>query len=189
MNKESTRREILRAARRLFARYGYADTPLSAVVQAAKVTTGAVYHHFGDKKGLFRSVAESVEKEILERIGAQTLSVDDGWSKLTIGTTAILEIATEPDIRRIIFLDAPNVIGAAAWREVELQFGFGAMHQLLVQLKAADKINVPSAGVLAAMLLGALIEAANSVALAEDKTKALADAKATISVFLEAIRA
>src|SRR5258708_39717027 len=187
MNKESTQREILRAARRLFARYGYADTPLSAIVQAAKVTTGAVYHHFGDKKGLFRSVAESVEKEILERIGAQTLSVDDGWSKLTIGTTAILEIATEPDIRRIVFLDAPNVIGAATWREVELQFGFGAMHQLLVQLKAAGKISAPSVGVLAAMLLGALIEAANSVALAEDKTKALEDAKATISVFLEAI--
>jgi len=99
-----------------------------------------------------------------------------------------LEIATEPDIRRIVFLDAPNIIGAATWREVELQFGFGAMHKLLVELKAAGQIQAPSTSVLAAMLLGALIEAANSVAMAEDKPTAIADAKATISIFLEAIR-
>ena len=188
MNTDSTRREILRAARKLFALHGYADTPLSAIVHAAKVTTGAVYHHFGDKKDLFRSVAESVEIEILERIAARARGVEDAWSRLVIGTSAILEIATEPDIRRIVFLDAPNVIGAATWREVELQFGFGAMHKLLVELKAAGQIQAPSTSVLAAMLLGALIEAANSVAMAEDKPTAIADAKATISVFLEAIR-
>src|SRR5258707_950225 len=96
LNKEATRDAILHAARKLFARHGYADTSLAQVVQAARVTTGAVYHHFGDKKNLFQAVAESVEVEILKRIAERASDLPSAWQRLMAGTAAMLQVCTEP---------------------------------------------------------------------------------------------
>lgn len=48
----ATREKILEAAARLFALKGYHDTKLEEVRQAAEVTTGAFFHHFGSKEDL-----------------------------------------------------------------------------------------------------------------------------------------
>jgi len=186
--KESTRRGILRAARRLFAEKGYSATTLVAVGRAAKVTTGALYHHFKGKKDLFRAVAEGIEAEILERVGIETQNIRDPWSKLEMGISAMLDICREPDIRRIVLLDAPNVIGGTEWREIELRHGYGAMYQALTALQTLGVIRSLPVNVLAPMLLGAMIEGANSVAAAQDKGAALADAKEAISLLLQGLR-
>jgi AcrR family transcriptional regulator len=186
--KESTRRSIVRAARRVFARKGYSATTLDAVVRLARVTTGALYHHFGSKKELFRAVAESIEIEIMQKVGSATRDIQDPWSRLVTGVFAMLDMCCEPDIRRIVFLDAPNVIGGAEWREIELKYGYGTMRQALTQLQAAGVIRPLPVSVLAPMLLGAMIEAANCLAAREDKTVALAEAKEAISVLLQAVR-
>jgi AcrR family transcriptional regulator len=187
---EGTRRAILRAARQVFARRGYAGTSLSAVVRAAKVTTGAVYHHFGDKQGLFRAVAEQVEAEILERILAAARPDTDPWTRFLVCTNAMFAICTEPDVHRIVFLDAPNVIGAAEWRAIEMRFGLGAMHQGLAELKDAGRIRAGSIDVLAPILMGALIEAANTIARAEPRKRAatMTEAQATITRLLESLK-
>ena len=188
LNSEGTRRAIRRAARRLFGRLGYAGTSLAAVVRAANVTTGAVYHHFGDKRGLFRAVAEDAEAEILERILAARPENADPWAGFLACTSAMFVVCTEPDIHRIVFLDAPNVFGATEWREIEMRFGFGAMHGALKSLKAAGLIRSGSVDVLAPILMGALIEAANTIARAEDKAATSADAHDTIVRLLESLR-
>jgi AcrR family transcriptional regulator len=188
LHQESTRRTILRSARRLFAQKGYSSTTLDAVVRAARVTTGAVYHHFGSKTDLFRAVAEAIEVEILQRVGAATRDIKDPWSKLVSGISAMLEICCEPDIRRIVLVDAPNVIGGAEWREIEIKYGYGAMCEALAGLQAAGAIRPLPVSILAPMLLGALIEAANSIATAQDRVAALAAASEAISVLLEALR-
>lgn len=188
LNKEATRAAILAAARTLFASHGYVGTSLDAVVRSARVTTGAVYHHFGDKKELFQAVAESVEIEILKRVAERALAVTDAWQRLLAGVSAMLEICTEPAIRRIVFLDAPNVIGAAKWRAIELRFGYGALHRTFVELQEAGQIRAPAIDIVAPMILGALIEAANSVAIAKHKRVALAAAQETITRFLQCLR-
>ena len=188
LNKQATRAAILRAARRLFAKEGYAETQLQAVVREAGVTTGAVYDHFGDKKSLFRAVAELAEREILQRLAKATRGTRDPWSKLDTATMAMLEICSEPGIRQIVFLDAPNVIGAAEWHAIELRHSYGAMREVLGQLSAAGEIRRVPVDVLAPMLLGALIAAANNVALAEDTTAALTHAREVASIFLQALR-
>jgi AcrR family transcriptional regulator len=188
LHQESTRRSILRSARRLFAQKGYSATTLDGVVRAARVTTGAVYHHFGSKMDLFRAVAVAIEVEILERVGAATRDIQDPWSKLVSGVSAMLEICCEPDIRRIVLVDAPNVIGGAEWREIEIKYGYGAMHEALRGLQAAGAIRPLPVSILAPMLLGALIEGANSIAMAQDRVAALAAAREAISVVLEALR-
>jgi AcrR family transcriptional regulator len=187
-NSEATRHEIMRAARRLFARRGYAATPLGAIVRAAKVTTGAVYHHFGDKKALFRAVAEAVEVGILERILAASRERGDPWDRLVTGTSAMLSICAEAHIQRIVFVDAPNVIGAQEWREIEKRFAFGVLRQVLQGLMDAGVIRTGSVDVLAPILLGATIEAATAVARAADQAAALAEAQATMVRFLAALR-
>lgn len=187
-NSEATRHDILRAAGRLFARHGYAGTSLDAIVRAAKVTTGAVYHHFGDKKALFQAVAEGVEREILERIALASRAESDPWARLLAGVSAMLGICAEPHIQRIAFIDAPNVIGAREWREIELRFAFGVLRQVLDGLQRAAVIRAGSVDILAPILLGATIEAATAAARADDKAAALAEARGTILRFLEALR-
>jgi AcrR family transcriptional regulator len=188
INRQATRAAILRAARKLFAKHGYAGTPLESIVRAAKVTTGAVYDHFGDKKALFQAVAEGAELEILERLGSATKDAPDAWSRLVTGTMAMLEICSEPDIRQIVFVDAPNVIGVAEWHAIELRYGYGAMRETLRELLASGQIRRAPLEMLAPMLLGALITAASRVALAPDPARALTDAREMALIFLQALK-
>jgi TetR/AcrR family acrAB operon transcriptional repressor len=57
---EQTRRQIISAARRTFARQGVTRTTLEDVARAAGVTRGAIYWHFADKTDLFFAMREQV---------------------------------------------------------------------------------------------------------------------------------
>ena len=60
---EATTTALVDAARELFAQDGYAATSLDAVAAKARVTKGAVYHHFEGKQQLFEAVfAREVER-------------------------------------------------------------------------------------------------------------------------------
>jgi len=184
-NSDATRQAIIHAATRLFGQHGYAATPLSAVTEAAAVTTGAVYHHFGDKQGLFRAVAEGVEAEILQRITTAGAGQPTLWDIFVTGTLAMLEICAEPHIQQIAFADAPNVLGAAAWRETEKRYAFGLLRQVLEGLRQSGVIRIGSADVVAPILLGAAIEAATAVAR---DPAALGEARATLLRLLDSLR-
>lgn len=187
-NAEATRALIIETARDVFATKGYSDALLADIVAKAKVTTGAVYHHFGDKKGLFRAVAEGVEAEILLGVATAAATQSDPWRQLMAAVEATLEICGEPGIQRIIFIDAPTVIGPAAWREIELKYAFGGMRAALHGLIANGVIRAGSADLLASILLGALIEAARAVAMAQDKPAAAAEARTTVTRLFESLR-
>src|SRR5437868_1913373 len=121
-NREATRRAILDAARHAFGRDGFEAASLAEIVREARVTTGAVYHHFGDKRGLFRQVAEDIEGEILAKVGMAAAARSDPWEGLMAALDASLEFCRDPELRRIIFMDARTVLGAEAWREIEQQY-------------------------------------------------------------------
>ncbi len=187
-NAETTRALIIAEARKVFAEKGFADAWLAEIVTAAKVTTGAVYHHFGDKKGLFLAVAEAVETDILRCVGLAAAIKSDPWEQLLAAVDATLEICAEPEVQRIVFLDAPTVIGPAAWREIELKYAFGGMRAALQGLIDGGVIRAGSADVLASILLGALIEAARAVARADDNAAAMADARSTVARLFASLR-
>lgn len=188
LSADATRAQIIREARRVFARDGFAAAGLVEIARAANATTGAIYHHFKDKKGLFRATAEDVERELLERVGAIAVKESDPWAQLRAGAIASLELSSEPNIARIIFHEAPSVIGNAEWREIERRYAFGMTVQLLVALKASGASRIRDAELTASMLLGALIEAATTISLAKDKKTALADARATMTYLVDALR-
>ena len=59
------------AARELFTERGYAAVGTEEIVRRAQVTRGALYHHFADKRDLFRAVHEQMEGEIVAAIAAR----------------------------------------------------------------------------------------------------------------------
>ena len=109
----ATRTELLRAARELFAARGYADVGTEEIVRAAHLTRGALYHHFADKRDLFRAVHAQLAEELLGQIVAQTAGSADAWEALVRGMRAFLDLCEDPAVIRISHLDAPAVLGWA----------------------------------------------------------------------------
>lgn len=177
---EATKTRIIEIARASFARDGFVKTALSEIVASAGVTTGALYHHFGGKKGLFIAVAEHVEQEILDHVVARAIQGASLWDTLENGLEVTLEICAQPDIQQIVFRDAPNVVGATAWRDIEMKYAFGLMQNTIQDLAKADAIDAPLPLLTAQILLGSVIEAAHGVALADDQPAALREAAFTI---------
>ncbi len=163
-NLEATRAALLLVARRHFARRGYVATEVGAIAAAARVTTGAIYHHFGNKKGLFRAVAEQLEAEILAV--AASAEGTDPWQRLRAGFDLLIDVCAAEDVQRIIFIEAPQVIGPEAWREIELHYTYGATRMVLEALMAAGVLRRCPVDLVARSLVALLGEAASEVARA-----------------------
>jgi AcrR family transcriptional regulator len=185
---EQTRARIITVAQSFFARDGFAAASLAEIVQAADVTTGAVYHHFGDKKGLFTAVAESLEQVILDEI-SRLPRTGDLWTRFENGVLRTLEICARPDIQRIVFQEAPMVVGPSEWRAIEVKYSLGLMQASIRALNAAGAIQAPNADLTAQILLGAIIQAAHNIAISDGKPQALADAQSIIRRLIRSLKA
>lgn len=184
---EATRARIIEAARGIFAESGFTAAPQSEIVAAADVTTGAIYHHFGDKKGLFRAVAENVEQEILDYVLARLGAVRFDAATLIRGVELTLEKCAAPDIQRIVFRDAPTLFGHREWREVEINYAFGLMASALVAMAESGVYDIRNPQLTAQVILGNVVELAHAVAEAEDKAAALTEAKRIMRAILGAL--
>jgi len=153
---------IARAARRQFAKKGFEAASLQEIAREARVTTGAIYHHFADKKALFLAVAEQIEAELLAK--AAKAPSRDPWLSLREGFPALIGECARPDVQQIIFLDAPRVIGQEAWREIELKYAYGGMARTIERLTTAGVMRPYPAELIAPTLLAVLAEAARAVA-------------------------
>src|SRR5215472_9342458 len=126
LRSQTTRRQLVRSARALFGARGYAGVGTEEIVRAAGVTRGALYHQFRDKADLFAAVAEEVEAEIADRIAAGAAgAAADPLAGLRTGARLFLDACAEPDVERIILLDAPAVLGWEAWRDLAGRYGLG----------------------------------------------------------------
>src|SRR5918994_604822 len=112
----ATRQALIDAGRQLFSARGYARVATEEIVERAKVTRGALYHHFRDKRDLFRAVFESVEQDLIGRIAASMDGVTDSWDVLRTGLRAMLDACNEPAVKQIGLVDAPAVLGWREWR-------------------------------------------------------------------------
>lgn len=110
---EETRGKLLATARESFRRAGYAGTSMDDLTAAAGLTRGALYHHFGDKQGLLAAVAAQIDAEMEARLQAISRDAPDAWTALRERCRAYLEMAADPEIRRIVLQDARAVLGHA----------------------------------------------------------------------------
>jgi len=172
LRSQTTRRQLVRSARALFGARGYAGVGTEEIVRAAGVTRGALYHQFRDKADLFAAVAEEVEAEIAERIAAGARAAADPVEALRAGARLFLDACGEPEVERIILLDAPAVLGWEAWRDLAGRYGLGLVRLGLQSAIEAGVIVPQPIAPLAHILIGALDEAALYVAGAEDRAAA-----------------
>jgi AcrR family transcriptional regulator len=184
----ATRAALLTAARTLFAQRGYAAVPAEEIVAAAGLTRGALQHHFGDKKELFRAVFEQVESEVPARVSAAVAGQPDSWAAATAGLTAFLDACQEPEILQIALTDAPAVLGWAEWRAIETRHGLGLIQAVLEQAMAEGVITRQPVDVLAHLVLSAVIEAALLIAHAPDHNTARARAEKALRALLDGLR-
>lgn len=188
---EATQGELIATARRLFAERGYADVGTEEIVRAAGVTRGALYHHFDSKRELLAAVHEQIERELTERIATQAFAGDDAPSDpiaaLHRGAELFLDACLEPEVQRIVLLDAPAVLGWERWREVASRYGLGLIEATLQAAADAGSISPQPVRPLAHVLMGALDEAAMYVARAKDREAARAEMGATLARILDAL--
>jgi AcrR family transcriptional regulator len=166
----ATQTALVSAARRLWGERGYAAVSTPEIAKAAGVTRGAMYHQYADKTQLFLAVVEAVEGDVIEQLGETVVGAQPKTpaAALRIAADAWLEIASEPEVRQLILLDAPSVLGWAGFREISLRYGLGMTEQLLVAAIEAGELKAQPVRPLATVMLGALDEAAMSIANAED---------------------
>jgi AcrR family transcriptional regulator len=169
LRSEATRQRLVTAARTLFGARGYAEVGTEEIVRAAGVTRGALYHQFRDKADLFAAVAEEVEAEIAERIAAGVADATaDPVEALRLGARLFLDTCAQPEVERIILLDAPAVLGWQAWRDLAGRYGLGLVQAALQMAMDAGALAAQPVIPLAHVLVGALDECALYVAQAED---------------------
>ncbi len=186
---EATRATILRAARELFTEHGYGGVGTEEIVRRAKLTRGALYHHFTDKKDLFRAVHEQIEGEVMEAIGAQMAAAEaDPFALLVVGTRAYLDVCTDPAITRVTLIDAPSVLGWEEWREIDMRHGLGIVIAGLQGGMDAGVLRPQPVRPLAHLLLGAMGEAGMVIANAADPDAARAEVEPALLGLLDGLR-
>ncbi len=108
---EATRAKLIRAARIAFAEKGYAAASMDDLTAEAGLTRGALYHHFGDKKGLLQAVIDQIDAEMMIRLRAAQDRATSPWGGFIDEYLTYIEMALEPEIQRIMLLDGPAVLG------------------------------------------------------------------------------
>jgi AcrR family transcriptional regulator len=165
--RATTTRALLDAARSLFAEKGYHGTAAEEIVRRAGLTRGALYHHFEDKKDLFRVVVDEMEGEIDEEIEAAERAQSGLPEAVMAGYRAFVDAVLDPEMRRTFFLEGPAVLGWE-WREIDARHAVGKIEEGLEALIAEGFVEPQPVGPLARLINGTLLEAAFFVAASED---------------------
>lgn len=154
---EETRTKLLTTARQAFASQGYGQTSMDDFTAAAGLTRGALYHHFGSKEGLLIAVIEQIEAEVGDRLQAASAAEPTPWLGFRRRCRTYLELALEPEIRRIILQDARAVFGDVP--QAAQSVGIAALQAALEKLIAAGTVRPIHAGAVARMIYGIVTEA------------------------------
>jgi len=165
---ETTRAAIVQAAIERFAVSGFANTSIDAVAESARVTKGAVYHHFKDKADLFEAAFVVMEERLAARVTAGVEGIEDPWELMARGIDLFLAECTEADFRQIALLEAPGALGWARWKQIEEHYFLGMVAAALDGLVRGGHIDIPPGDVTARMVLAAMAEAGLAVAAAPE---------------------
>jgi AcrR family transcriptional regulator len=184
---EATRAALVDVARALFAERGFAAVSIEEIVQGARVTRGALYHHFEDKQALFRAVLEAVESEIADRMRAAAKKEREPWAQLRAAGHAYLDACLERDVQRIVVLDAASVLGWSTWCEIDRRYGLGVLHERFEAALEAGIIDRQPLEPVALLVLGALNTGGRVIAEAKQTTEARRQVGATIDRLLSGL--
>ena len=187
---ELTQQTLRKQARKLFAQKGYLAANTGELVRRAKVTKGALYHHFTNKRDIYVAVVEDMEQELVEHIEEAGQAARDPWHRLQLMCRAYIDACRDPSLTRILVLDAPVVLGWKTWCELEQKYEVAAFTRCLNEAGAAGfaKGLPESPERVAQVILGALTTGARVIATAEDAEAARKEVEQTIERLLTGLR-
>jgi AcrR family transcriptional regulator len=185
---ESTKQALVDCATDLFTKNGYAATSLDAIVKRARVTKGALYHHFSGKQALFEAAFNQVETGTMDRLTKAVERDGSPWERALAGLQEYIKVCLDPTYQRLVIREAPVVMGTERWREAEEQFSFGIVRSVLRLLIESGEIADVPLEVTARMMFASLSAGAAIIAEASDPRKASAEVSTALIHMIEGIR-
>ncbi|EMA4137265.1 TetR/AcrR family transcriptional regulator [Cronobacter turicensis] len=169
---EENRAKLIAAARKAFAEKGFAAASMDELTASVGLTRGALYHNFGDKKGLLAAVVAQVDGEMAQRAKAAAAGVEDAWETLIAEGVAYIQMALDEEVRRIVLLDGPAFLGdPAQWPSQNSCLD--ATRETVISMMARGIIKPVDADAAARLLNGAALNAALWVAASPKPEEAL----------------
>ena len=187
---ETTRGVLIDTAQRLFAERGYAGTSTADIVTAAKVTRGALYHHFRDKADIFRAAMAEAAADVATRLIDEQLAAEatSPMAEIREGVSAFLDVCMGGDFQRIVLVDGPRVLGADAWEELVERYGRSLLEQWLERCEGTGDLDELPVRALARLIIAMLTEASLAIARAEDPVAVRADLGLVLDRMLTGLR-
>lgn len=169
---EENRAKLIKAARKAFAEKGFAAASMDELTASVGLTRGALYHNFGDKKGLLAAVVDQVDGEMAQRAKSVAATAGDDWERLLAEGVAYIKMALDPEVRRIVLLDGPAFLGdPSQWPGQNSCFE--STRQTLTTLIERGVLKPMDAAAAAHLLNSAALNAALWVAASDDPQQAL----------------
>jgi AcrR family transcriptional regulator len=181
-----TRKDLLGHARKLFAQRGYVESSTDEVVRRAKVTKGALYHHFANKRDLYRAVVEDMERELVAKMAGAAEHARTPGKRLEAACRAYLDACLDSALTRILVLEAPVVLGWSGWCHLAHQHEIAALACYLEEVVEKSSTGEQPLE-MAHVLLGALNTAARVIATSNDPQKARVQVEETIQRLLRGL--
>lgn len=182
-----TRAKLVAAGRKAFGTIGYAQASMDDFTAEAGLTRGALYHHFGDKKGLFEAVVMQIDAEMTERLARVSAAAATPWDGFVEECVAYVGMALEPELQKILFRDGPAVLGdPSSWPNAN-----GCIDSMTMSLEKARRSGTPidvEPEAAARLLNGAMIHAAQWIANAPDQEQVSERAIAVLRALMEGLR-
>ena len=185
-----TRARIIAVARQMFAEAGFYATATTEIVARARLTRGALYHHFADKEDLFAQVFRDVAQDLVTRSNAAVAPLSgDLWPQVTEAFRQyLLLIASNEEYRRILLIDGQAVLGWSCWRELQTEFVASGPAEALQLLMNEGLVPPQPTMPLACMIQAALHDAAITIANSPFPSGAAEEAMAAFLFVLQGIR-
>ncbi len=164
---EENRGKLIAAGRKAFAEKGYFAASMDELTADAGLTRGALYHNFGDKRGLLAAVVNEIDSEMAQRAKAIGAAQSDEWQGLLAEAAAYIQMALDPEVQRIVLLDGPAVLGdPSKWPSQDNCLD--VTRQAVQRLMEKGILKPLDAEAVARLLSGAALNAALWVAASED---------------------
>jgi len=181
----ATRGQLIEVATRLFAEHGYEGTSIEAVLLAAGVSRGALYHHFAGKEALFEAVVSAVSEQVTVELTEAVQGCADPLDAMRTASVAWIGLAADPVIQRVVLVDAPSVLGWDRWRAMDDGRTLGAMRAMLQAISDSGRLPAELVGPFSHMILAALDEIVMVIARAPDSTAAVAEGRMAVQALLD----
>lgn len=185
-----TRGALIGAARRLFAEHGFDGTGTEQIVAEARVTRGALYHHFRDKADIFRAAMAEAAADVATRLIDEQLATDaqSPMAEIREGVSAFLDVCVDGDFQRIVLVDGPRVLGSDAWEDLVERYGRGILEEWLERCVGTGDLEDVPLHALARLLIAMLTEASLAIARADDPQSERAAFGETLDRILTGLR-